>query len=258
MSGFRAYHNFANSAAQVGDTFELSADESRHLCGSLRAAENSAVDAFDLGGAIRRCRLERADGKRALLRVEQILPRPRRAADIYLLQCLPKGRTFDDIIRQSVELGAAGIVPIMSRFSQVRLDPSEAERKREKWLTQVVEAVKQSSNFSGFEIAIPTKFDAALDFAENFDLKIVASLEPDAARISALFKSAAAAATAPLRRVAVLIGPEGDMSADEYSAARSRGFKPMTLGDNVLKSETAAISAIAQIKAALDFVSDGD
>ena len=249
MAGFRAYFNFTKipNPSQI----ELSEDESRHLCGSLRAREGDAVDVFDLSGNIFRCKIAKANHKRAVLDIQQKLPTPQRQCDIYLLQCLPKGKTFDEIIRQSVELSIAGIYPIISQFCQVKLSADDALKKRQKWQMQIVEAVKQSSNFSGFEIFTPTSFDNVFANLPNFDLKIVASLQSNAVKISKAFNQMQSLP----KTVAVLIGPEGDLSPKEYAIAQEKGFLPITLGNNVLKSETAAICALSQVIAGLDFIS---
>lgn len=249
MSGFRAYFDFSNFSAAEGATITLSPEESRHLCGALRARNSDAVDAFDLAGNIFACRIVSASQSAAVLSVGGRIPQRANRARITLLQCLPKGKTFDDIIRQSVELGAAGIIPILSRFSQVKIEGADIQKKRAKWLAQVAEAVKQSSNFSGFDICGAKKFPEAIEAAEGFDLKIVASLEPNAVSIAEAFSGIAMP-----KKIAVLIGPEGDMSAEEYAMAARAGFVPLTLGQNVLKSETAAISALSRVLAALDFV----
>ncbi len=250
MARFRAHFdlkNYNTSAREI----ELSEDESRHLCGSLRAREGDRVDAFDLSGNIFKCALIKADKKRAKLSVEEKIPQAQRECQIFLLQCLPKGKTFDDIIRQSVELGISGIHPIISRFSQVKLTDQDATKKREKWQTQVIEAVKQSSNFSGFEIFTPISFEKLFASLPDFDLKIVASLQSDAKNIACAFRDLKEMP----KKIAVLIGPEGDMSQEEYTIASQLGFIPVTLGKNVLKSETAAICALSQVIAGIDFIS---
>lgn len=249
MAGFRAYFDFKNFTEKLDGQITLSPEESRHLCGSLRAKVGDDVDAFDLNGNICKCKILDANPKKTTLSIGQKVNRPERETEIYLLQCLPKGKTFDDIIRQSVELGVAGIFPIISQFSQVKIDTSEAEKKRAKWEAQVIEAVKQSSNFSGFEIFKPTTFKQLFANLPQFDLKIVASLQANAVRISKAFAN-----IQKPKKVAVLIGPEGDLSPTEYQDANNADFKPITLGKNVLKSETAAISCISQVIASLDFI----
>ena len=121
MSGFRAYFDFGSAAAEPR-AITLSVEESNHLCGSLRAAEGDEADAFDLRGNIFKCRIARADKKRAQLEIIRRVPPAPRNVEISLVQCLPKGRTFDDIIRQCVEIGAARVYPAVSQFCQSRPD----------------------------------------------------------------------------------------------------------------------------------------
>ena len=250
MAGFRAYFDF--NSYNNEDFITLSEDESNHLCGSLRAEENDDVDVFDLHGNIYKCKIASPHKKHTVVKILEKIPPEIKDTEVYLLQCLPKGKTFDDIIRQSVEIGASGIYPIISQFSQIKLDQKDIEKKLNKWRAQVLEAIKQSSNFSGFDIFKPTSFNETLQNLPDFDLKIVASLEDNSKKIADIFKKLQ---TTP-KKTAILIGPEGDMSNQEYKLANSMGFVPATLGKNVLKSETAALTAIAQVLNASDFIRD--
>ena len=245
MAGLRAYFDFGGNAHT--DRICLSPDESRHLCGSLRAQTGDEVDVFDLSGCVKHCRIAAANQKRAELEVLGDVEIRKPETQIYLAQCMPKGKVFDDIIRQSVEVGAAGIFPLVSDRTLVRIDGAEKGRKLDKWTTHIVEAVKQSANFSGFEMAQARSFS---DFIANacgaFDLKIVASLQPDSKPIFDILQSAPDA-----KNVCILIGPEGDMTPAEYAAAAGAGFRPATLGVNVMKCDTAALFALSATSAYL-------
>lgn len=251
MSGFRAFFDFGDGETPVADTLTLSEGESRHLCGALRAARLDKVDAFDLSGKVAHCEIAEASAKRAVLRVLSVdntradSSRPK----IYLAQCLPKGKVFDEIIRQCLEAGASGLIPIVSSRTISRPDPADAERKLEKWRLHVIEAKKQSGNLDMFDIRAPMDFNAFIaKTAPSFDLKIVASLKSGAIPIL----SAAKAEQNAVNNVCILIGPEGDMTDAEYKEAFDAGFAGVTLGRNVMKCDTAAISAIAALSAYFD------
>ena len=237
MAGFRAYFDFGGGVPSVA---ALSPDESRHLCGSLRARAGDAVDLFDLAGNVRHCTLVSPSQKRAELEVGEAVEVPAPEPRVYLAQSLPKGKTFDDIVRQSVEV-AAGVSPLLSERTQVKI--SDSERKSAKWTAHVVEAVKQSGNFVKFEMPEPRKISDFLSSAD-FDLKIVASLEDGSKPIAEILR----AAPRP-KRVCVLVGPEGDLSPAEYALARGAGFLPATLGRNVMKCDTAALFALSAVSA---------
>ena len=250
MAGFRAYCDFSsepnrNSLKERGGTLELSADESRHLCGSLRAAAGDTVEAFDLDGNIFSCKISAASPKRAILEIISKLEIKAPDKQIYIAQCLPKSKAFEEIIRQSVEIGAAGIIPILSERTLLRFDnKNDAENKVKKWRVHIVEAVKQSANFSSFGIGVPQPLKKFLSSSCNFDLLITASLRANAKPILELLSESAKSSNPP-RKICILIGPEGDLTESEYDAAELAGFKPATLGGNVMKCDTAALCALS-------------
>ena len=242
MAGFRAYFDFSKSTdTQVGSQITLSPDESRHLCGSLRAKAGESVDVFDLKGNFRHCEILDANPKRTILKIENVIQVEPRSTEIYIAQCLPKGKTFDDIIRQSVEIGASGIFPLMSDRSQVKIEDSEKSKKLEKWNIHVIEAIKQSANFFKFEIATPNSLQNFLKTSSDvFDLKIVASLQDGTQPIMKILQNNPTA-----KKICILIGPEGDLSPTEYELANSSNFLPATLGKNVMKSDTASLFSLS-------------
>jgi 16S rRNA (uracil1498-N3)-methyltransferase len=239
----------------------LSPEESHHLVVVNRCSRGDPVVAFD--GQGREWLTECADPAKSatILRVKQARPAAQRAFRITLAQSLPKGSTMDDIVRQATEVGAARIVPILSERTQVHFDDDRAGKKIEKWRTTAIEAAKQCGNPWLPEIAPVTKFEDFLKLAsasaatpiasrESGDqLRLIASLH---AGTTTLKKALATYATkhSALRQNAPfaavwLIGPEGDFSPAEMTAAIAAGFTPVTLGPLVLRSDTAAIYALS-------------
>ena len=250
MSGFRAYFNFSENGAECaeGADVELSADESRHLCGSLRAVEADTVDLFDLSGNARRCRIVKASQKKCVVRLGPRLEAEEDKAKVYVAQCVPKGKVFDDIIRQSVEVGAAGVIPLLSRRSVFRADAGEAQKKCLKWEAHVVEEVKQSANFSKFEMRAPLGIEAFFEAGGEFDFKFIASLQDGAEPVLSALESRVCGAEF-CGKVCLLVGPEGDFCAEEYAEASRRGYVPVCLGRNVMKCDTAALCFLSAAKA---------
>lgn len=246
MSGFRAYCDFKNfggaQAVKVGDIITLDADESRHLCGSLRATVGERVDVFDLSRNVFRCEIKKASPKCAGVEVVEKLEIAQNRTKIFVGQCLPKGAAFEEILRQSVEIGASGIYPILSDRSVVKIEAAEVQKKLRKWTVKCIEAVKQSANLAQFEIFEPLSFAEFLHKSQSFDAKIVASLRDNAKPILRVLSEKFPAVE---KNACVLIGPEGDLSDGEYDAAERAGFIPVKLGENVMKSETAALCALS-------------
>ena len=153
---------------------------------------------------------------------------------------------MDDIVRQATEVGAAHVVPLLSERTQVHLDGDRADKKVEKWRTTSIEAAKQCGNPWLPDIAPVQNLDAFVAFAHGYDLKLVASLHAGATTLkTALRHYHDKHGGAAPRKVVWLVGPEGDFSSTEMTAAITAGFQPITLGPLVLRSDTAAIYALS-------------
>ncbi len=246
MPDFRAY---APAAAADTREIRLDAEESHHLVAVNRCSRGDPVVAFNGHG--REWSTVCADPARsgALLTVQSTRQAPALPGAITLAQALPKGATMDEIVRQATELGAARLVPLLTERTQVHLDADRAEKKIGKWRTAAIEAAKQCGNPWLPEIAPLQKLSGFLGTAKDYDLKLVASLHPGAVTLKSAVapyrarQPAAPGATPP--RVLWLVGPEGDFSAAEMTAAVLAGFTPVTLGPLVLRCDTAAVCALS-------------
>jgi 16S rRNA (uracil1498-N3)-methyltransferase len=242
MPDFRAYSpDVPAGAAEI----RLSPEESHHLVVVNRCSRGDLVVAFD--GRGREWLTECADPAKhgAVLRVKSIRPAATRAFAISLAQALPKGATMDDIVRQATEVGAARIVPLISERTQVHFDGDRADKKVEKWRTTAIEAAKQCGNPWLPEIAPLQKFDTFLPTAGSYDLKLVASLHAGTTSLKQALALHAARHPQTPRHAVWLVGPEGDFSPAEMTAAITAGFMPVTLGPLVLRSDTAALYALS-------------
>jgi 16S rRNA (uracil1498-N3)-methyltransferase len=242
MPDFRAYCQPADSAPTE---IRLSPDESHHLVTVNRCGRGDPVVAFDGHG--REWLTECVDASRSatVLRVKETRPAITRPFAITLAQALPKGSTMDEIVRQATEVGAARLVPLVSERTQVHLDGDRAEKKVGKWHTTAIEAAKQCGNPWLPEITPIQKYDAFVATEGDHDLKLVASLHAGATTLKrALATFTQRHGHAP-RNALWMIGPEGDFSPAEITAAITRGFTPVTLGPLVLRSDTAAIYALS-------------
>ncbi len=243
MAGFRAFYDFKNYDGS-SEIF-LSEDESRHLCGSLRARSGDKVDVFDLSGNVFSCEILDPSKKRTSLKTLFRKKIEERSADIFVAQCTPKGKTFDEIMRGAIEIGAAGIYPLNSERTEAKTTPQDSERKAEKRRERAVEYIKQSGNFFPFEIFETRNIG---EFLKNssFDAKFVASLRKDAKPILSELRELKFEGKI---RACVLIGPEGDLSDSEYDSASESGFKPVTLGKSVMRCDTAALFSLSVLSA---------
>lgn len=163
---------------------------------------------------------------------------------ITLFQCLPKGRLLDRIVRQTVEAGVARLVPVASAHAVKRVDAAERGAKQlARWRRIAEEAVQQSGRSELAEVAPVAGFDE------------IPAIEASAGRVGLAFHEKALAdrrigsyLNAGSREVVLVVGPEGGLSDEEVSLLDRRGFNLVSLGPQVLRTETAALYAVAAVQ----------
>lgn len=242
MPDFRAY---GQPSAPAPAEIRLSGEESHHLVTVNRCGRGDPVIAFDGRGAEWLTECIDPSKSVVVLRVKESRPAKPRSHEITLAQALPKGATMEDIVRQATEIGAARIVPLLSERTQVHLDGDRAEKKIMKWRTTAIEAAKQCGNPWLPEIAPIQNFSLHLAAATGYDLKLVASLHAGATTLKQVLARHTGKHGHPPRKVLWLVGPEGDFSPAEMTAAITTGCVPVTLGPLVLRSDTAAVYALS-------------
>ena len=241
MSPLRAWIDPTQARpATTGSRLRLSSEESAHLVRSLRARRGDALVLLDGEGRLLEGKLETADGEGSIVEVtrartvEPVLPA------IIVAQGMPKGGTMDDLVRTVCEAGASEVVPLETARCEVKLDADRARTRTTRWQQQAVEACKQSGHPWLAHIALPARFEAwlaSLPPCAPGELRLTGSLEFDAQPVGELDFAAAT-------KVLWLIGPEGDLTAAEYAAARAAGFRPVVLGPTVLRAENAALACV--------------
>jgi len=223
----------------------LSGGDFRHVARVLRMRDGDTLDAVDSRGALYEMRIVRVS--RAECEV-QLSPRPRervsdasasrtRGVRITLLQCLPKGRKIDLIVRQATEAGVARIVLLVSERTVARPGDDNGRIARLRRIAR--EALQQSGTPVLPEIEGPRPF---------------ASIEGGDWGTPLLFHETPLG-DEPLhvllagrpRAVSLLVGPEGGLSEAEVGRAQRAGFQPVHFATGVLRVETAATFALGAV-----------
>ncbi|MDB6079711.1 MAG: hypothetical protein JWO82_3458, partial [Akkermansiaceae bacterium] len=132
--------------------------------------------------------------------------------------------------------------PLLTRHAVVQLDDEDAGKKTAKWQRVAIEACKQCGQDLVPEVGVVSEFSAWLGAAQG-GLKLIASLADGAGPLREVLRAAEIPAS-----VTLLIGPEGDFSAEETRHALEAGFLPVSFGEIVLRAETAAFFAIAAVR----------
>lgn len=244
MPDFRCYAESPPSGTE--GEIHLSPLESNHLVAANRARVGDPVCVFDGHGKEWDTQLTLANKRAAVLQILQHHHCPPPAYKIALGQALPKGKLMESIIRKATEIGAQSIFPLITSRCEAKIAPQKTEAKNAKWATAALEGAKQSGNPYLLDIEPLSNLDSFLEQAQDYDLKLTASLETEALSLRAQLATFQSnhAGLAP-KSVIWLIGPEGDLSPGEYEQAKEAGFVPTTLGPHVMRSETAAAFALS-------------
>jgi len=167
---------------------------------------------------------------------------------ITLFQCLPKGRKMDLIIRQATELGVHKIVPAISDFTETRLNGKESQRTA-RWQRIIREASQQCGSRRLPRIMPCVSLANIAELADDH-LGIV--FHPDAAPTGGLPSKNLHGLLASARPdIDLFVGPEGGFSPGELKHLVMMGCHSVSLGDTVLRVETAALAALSAVNVIL-------
>lgn len=219
----------------------LTNDEARHLSQVLRIKPGETITVFDGHG--RRAGAEVLSVSRDHVPLKIIVPiefPPAPLPAITLAQAIPKGKNMDLIVQKAVELGIAAIQPLVTRNTTVQ----PGDGKSGKWRRNALEACKQCGQDTLPHIADPLSFGQWLPgLTEAPGLKLIASLATGAKPLREVLHAHPDTTSATL-----LVGPEGDFSPEETTAALAAGFLPVSLGSIVLRVETATLFCLSALR----------
>lgn len=167
---------------------------------------------------------------------------------IYLFQGLPKADKMELIIQKAVELGAYQIVPVKMKRSVVKLDEKKAASKIKRWCAISEAAAKQSKRALVPEVTMPMTFKEAVKFAESLDIKLL----PYELAEGMDYTREIISEIKPGQSIGIFVGPEGGFADEEVELANDKGFKTITMGKRILRTETAGFTMLAWLMYTLE------
>jgi 16S rRNA (uracil1498-N3)-methyltransferase len=218
----------------------LAGREAHHALHVLRLRAGEQVVILDGAGREILCRVENFDRDKVHLAVLETKSIPAPLCRITLLQAVPKGKIIESIIQKATELGVARIVALLTERTVTELDEKDADKKAGKWQQVAVEAIKQCGAAWLPRVEPPVTPKEFLARREVFELPLVASLQPGAEHPRTYFRKFESQHSRKPQSACVWVGPEGDFTPAEVAAIVSAGALPITLGQLVLRVETAA------------------
>lgn len=156
---------------------------------------------------------------------------------VHLVQGISRGERMDFVVQKATELGVKRLSPVLTEYGVVKLDADRAEKRRAHWQKVATSACEQCGRVRPPLIDTPVPLNAWFgNQPRDADIDLV--LRPAA-------RAALTAVGAPRTKVCILVGPEGGLSPAEYEDAAVAGFMDVSLGPRILRTETAAVAAIA-------------
>ncbi|HZW21187.1 16S rRNA (uracil(1498)-N(3))-methyltransferase [Noviherbaspirillum sp.] len=225
----------------IGATLTLPETIAHHIH-VLRMAPGDTVTVFNGEGGEYTAILHAVEKKRAAAEIKAFSPREAELPySVTVAQALPEGSKIDWIIEKAVELGAGTFQPIAAQRCVVRLSAERVAKKLDHWRGIVAAAAEQSGRNRLMHVAEPVDFHHWVG-QQNLHARIM--LSPRAGQSLSDW-----ARHHPPQAVALLIGPEGGFSEQEENAAVAQGVLPLSIGPRVLRTETAALAALAALNA---------
>ena len=236
--------------AVKGDDILISGKEAHHILDVMRLKLSDKVVVFDGTGKEYACVVRETRSKS--LSLEIIKTRHAAAEESYstaLIQAIPKKDKMDYIVQKATELGVKNIFPATTARTIPEWDGSKKSNIVERWRKIALEAAKQCGRADIPGILPITELkkaiSAAVNAAENDDnasaVYMMAALSDKAVKLKDVLKDHHGS------RITIAIGPEGDFTPEELKAAEEEGFKIVSLGKRVLKSDTAGLAVLSAI-----------
>ena len=221
---------------EVGADIALAQAQSHYLKHVLRLQPGAALLLFNGRKSLDYNAVLVANGKKLSAHIEAAIAvgtEPELASEI--VQGLGRADHMDWMIQKTTELGVSRITLFNAERTQTPMKPVQLQKKMNHWRGVAISACEQSGRALLPEISFHTDLTQALA-ASTAECKLLLEFEG---------VSLASALERPCAAVSILLGPEGGLNPAEIDLAKATGFEPVSLGPRVLRTETAATSALA-------------
>jgi 16S rRNA (uracil1498-N3)-methyltransferase len=233
---------FVDPALAPGARVEAGGTAATHISRVLRLVAGDPVTVFNGDGSDYPARIAAIRSSLVEIEVLERLPaRPESPLALSLVQGIARTERMDLIVQKATELGVTAIQPVVTTRSVVRLDGETTERKLAHWRGIVIAACEQCGRARLPAIAAP------LPLLEWLAKPAAESVRRLQLAVDAPESLASAAAGAGI--IELLIGPEGGLDMSERKSAASAGYRGCSIGPRVLRTETAALAALAVLQA---------
>jgi 16S rRNA (uracil1498-N3)-methyltransferase len=225
---------------QSGQIVELSPEAGQHVAIVLRMQPGEKLTLFCGDNREFEAVIETVKKKQVIVQIGSVQEKSRESSlIIHLAQALSKGERMELVMQKSVELGVSSITPLITEYCIVKLDKERMEKKLHQWQAIVIAACEQSGRNKIPVLHQPITLE---HYVKTIQAPLKLILHPDC---NATWRDY----TIGSSEVALIIGPEGGLSDDEVALSCQHAFSPLSLGPRILRTETAAITALSVLQA---------
>ena len=236
------YRFYYPGQLKQNSTVVLDDASAKHIWQVLRMETGDKINIVDGKGNTSTAIIQVAERHSCEVLLKEVTFSPRAKHLLHLCVAFTKNNSRNEwLLEKATELGAASIIPVMALRSE------KVHFRQERWEKLLISALLQSQQHYMPELTDLMPLADVLKKYTNVENRFVAHCIPDKERVSfsEMLK--------PSTEIVILIGPEGDFRVDEVSLCVSYGYKPVSLGSQRLRTETAAISVCAHF----NMVNDG-
>ncbi|MDD2401218.1 MAG: 16S rRNA (uracil(1498)-N(3))-methyltransferase [Clostridia bacterium] len=240
-------HRFYVSKEDISENINnnqlvIKGEEFQHLSRVLRMSSGQSVTIFDGEGLEYKGNIISIGKVEALVSVgEPLFSLKESSLEVWLVQGIPKGEKMELIIQKATELGVKGIIPLKAKRCVVKLEGKKQLERQKRWQKVAIEAAKQCRR-----AVIPNILSACTlkEFLKGLPDKynLLIPWEEGGASLKSLIKEQEKRKVNPIY---IMIGPEGGFEQSEVEEVRNYGGIPLTLGQRILRTETASIATLS-------------
>jgi 16S rRNA (uracil1498-N3)-methyltransferase len=239
---------YVDEPLEPGSHVTLAGNAASHVIRVLRLRSGAALTLFNGRGGEYAGSIAAVQGGKVTVAVGERRDEERESPlALTLAQGISRGERMDFVVQKATELGVRQLVPLLTERSVVRLDAQQTLRKLNHWHAIAVAACEQSGRNRLPEVLAPATLGG---FLRESGRDPASEAAPATLRL--LLAAGAACSLGDVPRpagaVIVLIGPEGGLADAEHETALAAGFTAVRLGPRVLRTETAAIVALALLQ----------
>lgn len=215
---------------------KIEGNEVRHIRRVLRLKARDSITIFDGSAKEYEGTIVEEAPSSVVIVIQNILPSKRESRlEVTLAQSLLKGEKMDYLIQKATELGIKEIIPFFSSRSIPLLEKSRVLKRYHRWKRIAVEASKQCGRGVVPKIEPLKDYLEMLQNASQYSLRLIL-WEREGERLKEVLERSKEKA-----KIFFIVGPEGGLSEEEVEYAKRMGFIPVTLGNRILRSETASL-----------------